>query len=127
MTREEIISTSEVLLIAGSETTATLLSGATYYLLTHGEKLKRLCAEVRGAFEAENEITLQSLSNPEVLPYLEAVLTESFRMYPPVPANLPRMTGPQGDTIDGCYVPPKVRMGVFTSRKSAEDEVFNHG
>ncbi|KAL9580477.1 MAG: hypothetical protein Q9212_004471 [Teloschistes hypoglaucus] len=110
MTREEIISTSEVLLIGGSETTATLLSGATYYLLTNVEVLEKLCAEIRGAFKAENQITLQSISNPESLPYLEAVLTESLRMYPPVPANLPRITGPQGDIIDGCYVPAKVRM-----------------
>ncbi|KAL8764807.1 MAG: hypothetical protein Q9194_006834 [Teloschistes cf. exilis] len=112
MTREEIISTSEVLLVAGSETTATLLSGATYYLLTNVETLEKLCAEIRGAFEAENQITLQSLSNPESLPYLEAVLAESFRMYPPVPANLPRLAGPQGDMIDGCYVPAKTSVGV---------------
>ncbi|KAI4152136.1 MAG: hypothetical protein L6R39_001887 [Caloplaca ligustica] len=112
MTREEIISTARVLLIAGSETTATLLSGATYYLLTNPEILGKLQAEIRGTFQAENDITLQSLSNSCLLPYLEAVLTESLRMYPPVPANLPRITGPGGDVVDGRFVPANTSVGV---------------
>ncbi|KAI4267284.1 MAG: hypothetical protein L6R38_008321, partial [Xanthoria sp. 2 TBL-2021] len=116
MTREEIISTSGVLLIGGSETTATLLSGATYHLLTNPDILAKLQAEVRGAFQDESDMTLNSLAKHDLLPYLEAVLTESLRMYPPVPANLPRMTGPEGDVIDGYFVPANVRvcLGIIT-------------
>ncbi|KAL8826573.1 MAG: hypothetical protein Q9170_007347 [Blastenia crenularia] len=124
MMREEIISTSGVLLIGGSETTATLLSGATYHLLTNPHTLRRLCAEVRAAFKAEAEITLPSLSNPESLPYLEAVLTESLRVYPPVAANLPRMTGSQGDVIDGYHVPAKVSVGVHQWAASQSKDNF---
>ncbi|KAL8965071.1 MAG: hypothetical protein Q9197_006686 [Variospora fuerteventurae] len=112
MTREEIISTSGVLLIGGSETTATLLSGATYHLLTNPDILVKLQAEVRGAFQDESEMTLNSLAKHDFLPYLEAVLTESLRMYPPIPANLPRMTGPEGDVIDGYFVPANTSVGV---------------
>ncbi|KAL9035067.1 MAG: hypothetical protein Q9214_006759 [Letrouitia sp. 1 TL-2023] len=102
MTREEIVSNSGVLLVAGSETTATLLSGATYHLLTNSSVLKKLQDEVRGAFQSADEITLYLVGR---LPYMEAVITESLRMYPPVPALLPRMTGPEGDFIDGHFVP----------------------
>ena len=108
MTREEIISNSGVLLVAGSETTATLLSGATYYLLSNPVVLKKLQAEIRDAFRNEDDITPLSVRSPGKLPYLEAVLTESLRMYPPIPASLPRMTGSKGDIIDGCFVPTKV-------------------
>lgn len=123
MTREEIISTARVLLIAGSETTATLLSGATYYLLTNPEILGKLQAEIRGTFQAENDITLQSLSNSCLLPYLEAVLTESLRMYPPVPANLPRITGPGGDVVDGRFVPANVR--IFTGSRASRSSSWS--
>ena len=108
MTREEIIGNSGILLVAGSETTATLLSGATYRLLTNPTVLKKLQLEVRGAFKSDKEMSLLSAGNPSLLPYMEAVLTESLRMYPPVPASLPRVTGPEGDIIDGQFVPANV-------------------
>ena len=108
MTREEIISNSGVLLVAGSETTATLLSGATYYILSNLVVLKKLQAEIRDAFQSEDEITPLSVRSAGKLPYMEAVLTESLRMYPPIPASLPRMTGSMGETIDGPFVPANV-------------------
>ena len=109
MTRQEIISTSRVLLTAGSETTATLLSGATYYLLQDPALLHRVQSEVRKAFRTVDDITLRSVGTPGLLPYLEAVLQESLRCYPPIPATLPRITSPGGSLIDGNFVPGNVR------------------
>ena len=108
MTRQEIIGTSRVLLVAGSETTATLLSGATYLLLQHPTTLRRVQDEIRKAFKSADDITLRSVSQPNRLPYLEAVLQESFRCYPSIPATLPRITGAAGAMIDGAYVPANV-------------------
>lgn len=109
MTIQEIIGNSRVLLTAGSETTATLLSGATYYLLQNPEVLRRLQSEVREAFKIVDDITLRSVSTPGLLPYLESVLQESLRCYPPIPATLPRITGPEGALVDGAFVPANVR------------------
>lgn len=111
MSREEIIENSGVLLVAGSETTATLLSGATYHLLRNPSVLAKVHAEVRHAFKDEAEITLLSVGKPGLLPYMEAVLQESLRSYPPVPSMLTRVTGPGGDVIDGLVVPDNVRVG----------------
>lgn len=108
MTREEILGTSRVLLTAGSETTATLLSGATYYLLQNPAVLHRVQCEVREAFTSADNITLRSVSTPGLLPYLDAVLQESLRCYPSIPAMLPRITGPEGAVIDGNSVPGNV-------------------
>lgn len=49
MTVDELVSNSYVLIIAGSETTATLLSGVTYYILTVPGVLDKLKAETRKA------------------------------------------------------------------------------
>ena len=108
MTRQEIICNSRVLLSAGSETTATVLSGATYFMLQNPAILHRVQQEVRTTFKKENDITLRSVSTPSSLTYMQAVLQESLRCYPSIPATLPRRTGPEGALIDGNYVPGKV-------------------
>ena len=108
MTREEIIGTSRVMLAAGSETTATLLGGATYHLLRNPSMMRRAQLEVRAAFKDVDGITIRAVSTPGLLPYLEAVLQESLRCRPPVPANLPRKVGPSGAVIEGSFVPGNV-------------------
>lgn len=92
---------ANVLLIAGSETTATLLSGVTYLLLMNPKALSRLTEEVRAAFNSEAEIDMQSVSR---LPYMLACLDEALRMYPPVPNGLPRVVPKNGAQIAGKFV-----------------------
>jgi len=109
MTLPEITSNAGPMIIAGSETTATLLQGATYYLLSNPAALNKLTTEVREAFAKEEEITLQSVGK---LKYLLAVLDESLRMYPPIPSGLPRRVGPEGNTICGRFVSPGTAVSV---------------
>lgn len=77
MSVPEIAENSSTLVIAGSETTATLLSVTTFQLLTNTDKLQKLIAEIRGAFKSEDEIDFHSVSRLE---YLLAVLNEGLRM-----------------------------------------------
>ena len=96
------------MLFAGSETTATLLSGATYHLLQNPSILRRAQSEIRTTFKDAADITVRAVSTPGLLPYLEAVLQESLRCWPPVPTGLPRIVGPSGGIIDGKFVPGNV-------------------
>ena len=114
MTRPEVIENSRVLLIAGSETTATALSGATFHLLQNPATLHRAQSEVRAVFKSEGDITLHSVSTPSLIPDLNAVIQESLRCYPSIPATLPRITGHEGAWIDGKYVPGNVRLPIST-------------
>ncbi|KAB8233940.1 cytochrome P450 [Aspergillus alliaceus] len=109
-----------VLVVAGSETTATLLSGCTFYLLTHPLVYEKLANEIRGAFDYEDEITLLALGK---LPYLQAVLEESLRMYPPVPAILPRTVPKGGAAVNGEFVPEgtSVTMAIFSAFRSPSE------
>ena len=102
LTREEMYANSSLFMIAGTETTATLLSGLTYYLLANPDKLAMLTEEIRREFPIENEITIERL---QALSYLNACVEEGLRMYPPISNGLPRMVPPAGLTVDGHYVP----------------------
>jgi cytochrome P450 len=103
--RDEMDVNADLFMIAGTETTATLLSGLTYLLLTHPESLEKLVAEIRGAFVTSGDIDLETTRG---LPYLNACIKEALRRYPPLPVALPHLTPPQGSTICGHYVPPNV-------------------
>jgi cytochrome P450 len=91
-----------ILLVGGSETTATLLSGLTYYLLTNSRVYEKLKHEIRSSFSVESEITLTRASG---LPYMKAVIDEALRIYPPTPISFPRIVPGTGEIIQGRFVP----------------------
>lgn len=90
------------LLLAGSETTASTLSGVTWLLLSNPEKLEKLTREVRDTFGCESEISFTSVQG---LGYMLACLNEGLRMYPPVAIGLPRQVPKGGAMMSGDYVP----------------------
>ncbi|EHK98756.1 putative sterigmatocystin biosynthesis monooxygenase stcF [Glarea lozoyensis 74030] len=103
MSVNEIVSTFGLLILAGSETTATLLSAATYLILKHPEVLDKMVAEVRSTFKTEDEITQVSVNK---LTYQIAVLEESLRVHPPAPFGFPRIVpGEKGQFVAGQWVP----------------------
>lgn len=106
ITEDEIMTNAPVLTMAGSETTATWLSGLTYYLLKSPKALQILTEEIRSAFATEDKINFKSVANLE---YLNACLDEGLRMYPAGPIGFPRRVPAGGDTIAGYYVPKGVR------------------
>ncbi|KAM3420751.1 hypothetical protein BST61_g3999 [Cercospora zeina] len=110
LSREEMYSNAHLFMIAGTETTATLLSGLLYHLLDRPETLQRLSSEIRSAFADEGDITIEKLP---ALKYLQACLDEGLRMYPPVPAAMPRVTV-EPTVIDGNVVPPGFSVGATT-------------
>ena len=93
----------------GSETTATLLSGTTFYLMKNKDIYRKVAGEIRRTFQTDRDIDFVSASK---LPYLNATIEEGLRIYPPVPSTLPRRTTSRGDVIDGQFVPGGTSIGV---------------
>jgi cytochrome P450 len=86
--------------IAASETTATFLSGVTYYLLKNQTAMQKLKAEIRNGFSS-SEINAETTAR---LYYLHAVIEEGLRIFPPVSFGPPRIS--PGAEVNGVYVPP---------------------
>ena len=102
MSRDEILSTFNFIIVGGSETTATTLTGIFNHLSRNERILQRLCTEIRTEFKKETDITIDNIHH---LPYLEAVLNEGLRMCNPIPGGLPRVVPEGGDTYAGVYLP----------------------
>jgi cytochrome P450 len=105
MTAAEMYVNASIIIIAGSETTATVLSGTTYLLLRNPRVLKKLVDEIRGTFMNEDDINFATVNKLE---YTIAVLNEAMRMYPAVPTGLPRRLDAEGRMINDRWVPGNV-------------------
>ncbi|KXJ84874.1 cytochrome P450 [Microdochium bolleyi] len=109
LSNEEISENAVILIAAGSETTATQLSGTTFQLLTNRDKYDTLVAHIRDTFSSADKIDIVSVNQ---IDYLLATFSEGFRMYPPVPSHLPRIVPEGGETIDGHSIPAKTSASV---------------
>ncbi|TVY33841.1 Cytochrome P450 monooxygenase [Lachnellula subtilissima] len=109
MSKAELLPTVNLLIVAGSETTANLLSATSYFILTNPSCLSNLQAEVRNAFKTEEEINIVSVNS---LSYMLAILNEVLRLYPPSPTSFNRLTPLGGCQIAGKFVPGNTSVAV---------------
>lgn len=110
LTRKEMNLHAELFMTAGTETTATLMSGMTVHLFKNPQVYKKLVEEIRGAFASYEDITMEGI---QALPYVNACLKEALRMYPPVPTTFPHLTPAEGSTICGRFVPPNTIVAAY--------------
>ncbi|KAL1999931.1 hypothetical protein VTN02DRAFT_3787 [Thermoascus thermophilus] len=76
------------ILLAGRDTTSSLLSSVFYFLSHHPaiwDTLRKEILDTFGAGGEKEEINFRSLKD---LPYLRYVLNETLRLLPPVPSNV---------------------------------------
>ncbi|PUU77174.1 cytochrome P450 [Tuber borchii] len=101
---KELWGEANVLMIAGSDTTATAMSAAMFYLCRNPQTLETLKNEIRSTFANKEQIVVgKELSDCR---YLKACIDEAMRLAPPVPGLLPReVTAKEGIEIDGVYIP----------------------
>lgn len=86
-----------------------MISGALYLLLSNPVVLQKLQAGIRHDFATTEDITGVRLQQQE---YLNAVLKESLRLYPPTPDMLLRWTGTEAAIVAGQVVPPQTSLTI---------------
>jgi cytochrome P450 len=75
----------------------------------------RIVAKLRAEFTSANISSPIKDSEARNLPYLQAVIKEGLRVFPPIPGLLSKEVPPEGDTINGKFVPggTKIGWGIF--------------
>jgi len=124
MSLDEIQSTFSIIVVAGSETTATTLCGTLNYITreTYRPVLQKLVAEIRSTFEKEDPITIETT---QALPYLNTVLNEGLRLCNPVPGGLYRAVPKGGGTYAGYYVPEGTSIAVRPYVMNRSEKLFS--
>ncbi|KIW27807.1 uncharacterized protein PV07_07512 [Cladophialophora immunda] len=112
LSQGEIEDESMLQILAGSDTTATILRIALIYIISNPRIYRELQRECDAAKVPEDEI----ITNERALqlPYLMAVIQEALRYHPAASGHGPRIVPPQGDTHDGMYIPPGTVITVCT-------------
>lgn len=101
----EVMMNSPLLVIAGSETTATTLSSLFFHagLPQNRSIYETLTKEIREAFGSPDEIDMKSTAR---LQYLQATIEETLRIYPAAAETPPRVS--PGAELEGEFVPEGV-------------------
>ncbi|BCR85958.1 cytochrome P450 [Aspergillus chevalieri] len=120
LTTPELWGEANVLMIAGSDTTATTLAGTIFYLVRNPHAMARLKQEVRESFDSVEEI----ISGPRLneLVYLKACMDEAMRLSPAAPGALPREVMDGGVVVDGIFLPEGTNCGtpIYSIHRQAQ-------
>ncbi|KAB2109095.1 hypothetical protein AG0111_0g2556 [Alternaria gaisen] len=117
---EDMKANASLFMAAGTETTATMLSGFMFNILSNPDKLERVMKEVRQSFSSAEDLTS---SNIQKLKYLAACCDESMRLYPSTPIGPPRIVTGNGGAVCGQFVPQgaTVSVSIFAAFRSPDN------
>ena len=108
-TPAELESEAALLILAGSDNTATAITATLFYLAHNSHTLEKSQAEVRSTFQNLEAIRAgEELSSCK---YLRACIDESMRMSPPAPSIMPREVLSGGIEVDGHHIPQGIEIG----------------
>ncbi|KAK5659310.1 hypothetical protein OQA88_1403 [Cercophora sp. LCS_1] len=90
---------------AGSDTTATAIRMTMFYLMCSPESYTRLQAEIDGAIKEGKISSPVTDEEGRRLPYLQAVIKEGLRIWPPVAGLMPKVCDTE-QVVCGKMIPP---------------------
>ncbi|KAF4302301.1 putative benzoate 4-monooxygenase cytochrome P450 [Botryosphaeria dothidea] len=101
-TEEALHEDSRVVIIAGSETTATTLTSILYFLAKHPAVYRKLQSHVDAAIPTPIDWTYEKVKS---ITYIDDIINETLRLKPALMTGGYRVTPPQGLQIDEQYIP----------------------
>lgn len=125
LTQEQCESEALFMVVAGSETTASVIRVTVLHIMSAPLVYNRLKQEIKEALN-DGRVTHQPIRIEEAkrLPYLQAVIYEGMRMRSPAPGLYPKAVPAGGDTLCGKFVPEGVAIGMNTSAMLASTKLF---
>lgn len=118
----EVIAECNIMMNAGSVTTAIAITNVMYQLLRNPHCLAKLREEVDTVLDEDDVIA--DYDKVKHLPYLRACLDESLRIFPPTSHGLPRETPAEGTNILGEWVAGNTSVSMSALVAHRDEGVF---
>ncbi|KAI8937704.1 hypothetical protein NX059_005405 [Plenodomus lindquistii] len=121
-TFSELLAEANLVLMAGSDTTAITASSMFFYLTHNQRAYHKLVTEIRGTFAGPEEI----VHSPRLLNsvYLRACIEETLRLAPVSPSELPRVILRGGMHIGTDFYPEGVIVGCPGWAMNRNEELY---
>ncbi|KAK3388471.1 cytochrome P450 [Sordaria brevicollis] len=124
LTHDELLAEIMLEFPAGSDSTSNAIRLTILQLITNPSALTSLRSEI------DTAVSLGQISSPITnaeamrLPYLQAVIREGLRLYPPATGTMPKIVPKGGLTVHGYFVPEGTQMAVNIMHICRDKEVF---
>lgn len=112
LTQEEAAGEALLQIIAGSDTSAGTIRAVMLSILTIPSAYRKLQKEIDEGIAAGTISSPITDTEARQLPYLQAVIKEGLRIMPPASGSMFKQVPPEGDTIEGKYLPGGTQIGV---------------
>ncbi|XP_060180855.1 6,7,8-trihydroxycoumarin synthase-like [Lycium barbarum] len=122
LTLEDIKGLLMNVLVAGSDTSAAAIVWAMTALMKNPKVMKKVQEEIRKSIGNKGIVNEDDIQN---MPYLKAVIKETFRLYPPVPLLVPRVSM-EKSTLDGYEIQPGTIIHVNSWAIARDPEIWEN-
>ncbi|KAL4877399.1 cytochrome P450 [Aspergillus karnatakaensis] len=125
LTQEEAQQETVLQIFAGSDTTATTIRTSTLFLITNPLASAKLRDELdHAAQRGRISRPVITYEQAQALPYLQACVQESLRIWPPVMGLMQKVVPPGGDTLHGMFIPEGTQIGYSAWGVHRNPDVF---
>ncbi|KAF2107312.1 cytochrome P450 [Lophiotrema nucula] len=101
--QESLDDDSRVVIIAGSDTSATVLANTMYFLAKHPDKQRKVQTLLDRAMPGG--YTAWSYDKVKTVTYVDDIINETLRLRPPVVMAMPRETPAKGIRVGDVHIP----------------------
>lgn len=125
MAQEQAEVESHLQILAGADSTSGVLRITMMLLVGNPTAYHKLRTEIEAAV-AEGKISYPVVKYSEAaqLEFLQAIIWEALRMYPPLFGLQSKRSPPEGDTVNGIFFPPGVEIAICDEGLGRRRDVF---
>ena len=120
----EAESESLLQILAGADSTATVIRMTMLYLLTNPSVYAKLRYEVDEAVKQDTVSAIVQVSEATQFPYLQAVIKESIRLWQPLTGIATKIAPPGGITSNGVSIPGGTQLALHNQGIMTREDIF---
>lgn len=124
LNEQQIADNVLVQLLAGSDTTVSILRTSFVHIISNAKIYQRLQAECDEASKDVPLAEIISYNRATQIPYLDACIKEALRYHPAATGSLPRVVPKGGDYYNGKFLPAGTVIGQARWNMSRKNKVY---
>ncbi|KAI1773371.1 cytochrome P450 [Hypoxylon cercidicola] len=124
LTRKECCDEAMLQLLAGTDTTAGAIRSTLLYIMATPRVYSRLKSMIKQCVERKEVSSPITNDEAQKLPYLQAVILEGLRIKNPLTYGHYKRVPPEGDTINGMFLPGGTLIGHNTIGLTHNEAIF---